>query len=243
MFAGSFFEKSQLNPWIPAILKDIILGCCIWRAGMKPAILRSHATGLLSTLLNFYSSLETVPWIEPLFVSDILPTICSNLDDDNQTTRQNCLAVLLYLLEVPGIWHADSFKKLYPELLKRMDDAKDEVRIQTAEVWSRFFPAVKNWMDSLANIKAELGPEDEGKMTIVKDNIVIELGLDRVHYETIIDRLLIHMDDTDHTIQESVCNALLEGKKYIFEPLLLQDKITSALPKHRSSLYLTKLSS
>lgn len=241
MFETLSFDKAQLNFFVPSILKDIILRCCVWRAGKKPAVLRTFATKFLSLFLNLFSPLEAVPFLEPVFTSDILPTLCSNVDDDEQSTRQHCLSALIFVLEVPGIWNADAFKKLYPELLKRMDDAKDQVRIQTATVWAVFFPAVKSWMDSMALYKAELGPEDEGKLTIVKDGHLIELGLDRGHYETMIDGLLIHMDDPNPKVQEAVCRALLAGKQNVFDGSVVQEKVNEAFSKHKSRQFLERL--
>jgi dynein assembly factor 5 len=238
LFESLSFDKALLQPFVHSILKDIILSCCIWRAGKKPAVLRTYATQFLSLFLQLFSPLEAVPFLEPLFASDILPTLCSNVDDDEQTTRQHCLSTLIFVLEVPGIWNADAFKKLYPELLKRMDDAKDQVRIHTASVWAAFFPAVKTWMGSVALLK---GPEDEGKLTTVKDGQVIELGLDRGHYETIIDGLLIHLDDPDQNVQEAVCLALLAGKQNVFDATLLHEKVHNAFGKHKSRLFLDRL--
>ena len=93
----------------------------------------------------------------------------------------------------------------------------------------------------MAFYKAELGPEDEGKLTIVKDGHLIELGLDRGHYETIIDGLLIHMDDPNPSVQEAVCLALLAGKQNVFDGSVIQEKVNDALSKHKSRQFLDRL--
>lgn len=238
---NKLIEKAQLNPFVSIFLKEVILCCCIWRAGKKPAVIRSGATLLLLRLFHLYTNLEVDLWVEPVFQADLLPVLCSNMDDDDQSTRHNCLAIVGLLLKVPGIWNAEAFKKLYPELLKRMDDAKDEVRIETASVFAVFFPAIKTWTDSLASLKAELELEERDGTTIVRDGVVIELRLDRCHFESIIDGLLIHMDDADHRIQEAVCVALIAGKESVLARDLLVQKLNTALTKHRSRQYLELL--
>lgn len=240
LFKVGAINKSQLNPFMPTLFKDIVLRSCLWKAGKKPALIRTLATELFVILLNLYTAEEATVFIQPLFTTDVIPSLCSNLDDDEQATRQNCLACISFLFGCK-LWDAESIKKVYPELLKRMDDAKDQVRIETANVWALFFPAVQQWISSMSHIRAQLPVEDQDKMTVVQDGVVIEFGLDYGHYETIVDGLLIHMDDANHLVQESVCAALVSGKQTVFDPVMIRSKAQGALSKHRSSIYLEKL--
>jgi dynein assembly factor 5 len=238
---GSFpLSKEVFSPYFLVFLKDIILRSCIWRAGRKATVIRNLATELFGSVLKIYNPLEIVPFLQPVFRADIVPILASNLDDDEQTTRENCLFILGYLLQSP-VWDADSLKKLYPELIKRMDDAKDSVRIKTAMVWTEFFKCVKIWMVSVAHYRAEMPFEDQDKLTLVKDGLVIELGLESGHYETIMDSLLLHMDDTNHLVQEVVCLALISGRDTVLPSDPLRDRIHASMTKHRSSMYLERL--
>lgn len=223
------------------LLKDVILKSCVWRAGRKAIILRNLATDLFLVVASVFEPREAVSWIKPVFESDIVPILCSNLDDDEQSTRQNCISIVQFILQVP-VWNAETFKKLYPEMLKRMDDAKDSVRIQAASTWTEVFPSIKVWMDGLLYLRADLSKDDKQRLTIIKDGVVVELGLDSGHYETIIDGLLIHMDDTNQVIQEAVLAALLAGRKSeLLTDEMLGVRVQLAKSKHRSSMYLDQL--
>ncbi|KAJ3359863.1 HEAT repeat-containing protein 2 [Kappamyces sp. JEL0680] len=232
--------KSLLGPFMPVILQDVILKSCIWKAGRKSVIIRNLATELFRVLCGLFAPSEAVEWIQPLFDSDIVPILASNLDDDEQSTRQHCLAILDFVFQAP-VWNAEAYKKVYPELLKRMDDAKDEVRIQTAQVWERFFYSVQSWLASLAPLKETLPPQDRDKLTVLHDGQLLEIGLESGHYETILDGLLVHMDDTNHLVQEAVCNALVAGKATVLEGGLVRERVQLCRTKHRSSVYLEKL--
>jgi dynein assembly factor 5 len=94
------------------------------------------------------------------------------------------------------------FKKLYPELLKRMDDAKDVIRIQTCQTWSEYFKSIKAWQKSLEPLIASLPESERDKSTIVLgDGEVVEIKIDDLHYDAIVNGLLIHMDDTNSILQ------------------------------------------
>lgn len=67
-------------------------------------------------------------------VDQILPQIVSNMEDDFEQTRLVCCCVLEALLRLypegfqGGFENYNRLHKLYPELLKRMDDNSDDVR-------------------------------------------------------------------------------------------------------------------
>lgn len=92
------------------------------------------------------------------------------------------------------------FKKVYPELLKRMDDADDLIRIQTAKVFSSFFAAIAAWKQLKNQFHKELDPSGQ-QLTVLKDDHIIELKLDDIHYESIVKGLCLHLDDTNRAIQ------------------------------------------
>lgn len=234
-------DKMLLYPIFSALIKEFVLVGCIWRAGRKAIALREISIHLLLVLLSLFESSEITPLITSMFNNDILSTILSNLDDDLQTTRQNSLAILTYLFKI-NIWGAEAFKKVYPEILKRLDDAKDPVRIQSCEVLQSFFSAVKLWISVFDDLKKQILQEDLGKSVVVHDGVLMEISLDPRHFESILDSLIIHMDDSNLKVQEAVFNAILVGKETgLIEIELLADRVQKSKEKFRSIELLNKL--
>lgn len=119
-----------------------------------------------------------------------------------------------------------------------MDDAKDDLRVQTASVFNTFFQAISQWRESLTDFKTTLNPEDLDKIAVIgSDGALVEIDLDRGHFETIVERLLVHMDDTNSQVQEMTCNAILAGINVI--PLdIIKAQVENTSKKHRSGVYL-----
>jgi dynein assembly factor 5 len=84
-----------------------------------------------------------------------------------------------------------------------MDDAKDEVRILTANTWSHFALAVCYWRTSMQEMKETLPVEDKDRCAVVHPETkeVIEIDIESGHFETILDGLFIHLDDTNVRLQ------------------------------------------
>jgi dynein assembly factor 5 len=87
-----------------------------------------------------------------------------------------------------------------------MDDAKDEVRIHTASTWSHFALAVFHWRASMEGMKRSLPVEDQERCAVVHPETkeVIEIDIEKGHFETILDGLFIHLDDTNVRVQVPV---------------------------------------
>ena len=66
---------------------------------------------------------------------------------------------------------------MYPELLKRLDDSSDEIRIAVARTFLAYFDCFRGGYD---------------------------VGLYRAHLEAIYRGLLLHLDDPDKSIQEAM---------------------------------------
>jgi dynein assembly factor 5, axonemal len=98
------------------------------------------------------------------------------------------------------------YKKVYPELLKRMDDANDEVRIDAAATIASMFHSMKAWKEYMTSIHNELDPTGCELTVIDKEGKLVELKLDNVHYESMIKGLFIHMDDTNRKVQVLTIN-------------------------------------
>lgn len=92
-------------PSLRPFVEGLVLKSCIWRAGRKAIELRCLAVQLLYIVLVAFGTIqELFTIVSSLFDSDILPIVTSNLDDDEQSTRAQCLLILKVLLQMP-LWN------------------------------------------------------------------------------------------------------------------------------------------
>jgi dynein assembly factor 5 len=96
---------------------------------------------------------------------------------------------------------APHIKTVYPELIKRFDDAQDDIRILTAKVFVMFFHSIARW-------QTRMGPLEDsapGGSSTVKDETCEggfrEIKLDDIHWEAIVKGITIHLDDMNPSLQ------------------------------------------
>ena len=101
------------------------------------------------------------------------------LEDDSRSTRLITTRILQKVMALcgPSCFHPDRLHALYMELLKRLDDSSDEIRVAVAKTFVTFFSCF---------------PEEYDRR------------LYKAHLETLYTGLLVHLDDPDQTIQEAV---------------------------------------
>jgi dynein assembly factor 5, axonemal len=204
-------HTSTLEPHaLLLFFKDVALKNCIWKAGRKALHLRSIAVQLVNSMIyHLKEHTHGISILEPLFDSDILPVVLTNLDDDQLSTRRDCLFILDSLLPLKffkGTLYsnvAESFKKVYPELLKRMDDAKDDIRIQVGSTWEYYFESISQWRNDMQSVKQSLPEEEREQCAIVHPETkeIIEIDIECSHFETILDGLFVHLDDGNVQVQ------------------------------------------
>jgi dynein assembly factor 5 len=89
-------------------------------------------------------------------------------DEDVAHTRESALKVLqMWFALTPAVFSAEAIKTIYPELLKRLDDAQDTIRLLTVSVLT----------------------------TMLKQGGPCPPNLDNVHYELLCKTITIHLDD------------------------------------------------
>ncbi|OAJ35883.1 hypothetical protein, variant [Batrachochytrium dendrobatidis JEL423] len=168
---------------------------------------------------------------------DLLPILISNIEDDEIATRITSLKVLSTLLDSDIDWNGSTLKKLYPELLKRLDDAQDKIRVQCANIWPVYFNSVCRW---LAKMASSYPIDTTNKLTSIPgaDGGVVEIALDTVHWQTMIKGLTIHLDDTNPDIQDAILNALKAGAQKCIPKEMLSEHLHSVRAKHRTTRYI-----
>ncbi len=104
---------------------------------------------------------------------------------------------------------APHIKIVYPELIKRFDDAQDEIRILTAKVFITFFHSIARWQ---ARMKPLMESTTEGSSTVKDDTCeggFREIKLDDVHWEAIVKGITIHLDDMNPALQVCDCQLVI----------------------------------
>ena len=117
---------------------------------------------------------ETVP--------QLLPTLKTNLEDYDASSRHLVTLSLSTIFEMlPGAFGEEPIRQLYPELLKRLDDSSDEVRISVCTCFIHFFHCTSP--------------------------VSFAGGI----LDYTLDQLMIHLDDPDATIQNEVSKVVKEA--------------------------------
>jgi dynein assembly factor 5 len=113
-------------------------------------------------------------------MNDLLLSVLGMLDDDDRLTRINSCYVLQALFSNEDAIRTidnESLHKAYPDLLKRLDDVSDDIRLIMCSTLNAYIQAF------------------HGDFTI---------ELYRSHLEDIAKILLIHMDDQNTQIQQAI---------------------------------------
>ena len=111
-------------------------------------------------------------------MEELLTQLRSTLEDDSKDTRLISCRVLLHLFSTVGRdLDQDRLHNLYPDLLKRLDDSSDDIRIAMAQTFSAYIECFRDNYDVI---------------------------LYRAHIEAIYNGLLVHLDDPDRPIQQAV---------------------------------------
>ncbi len=131
------------------ILKMILIPSTVWKVGKPNIKIRKAAVICMMRLLEFrlidpeklYSAFK-----------EIMTVLKNCIDDDWANDLRFTSVVLIkrmmeYLKE---IMIDEDYKDIYPELLKRLDDSQDSIRIETANVLLVFFSQLQpDWSSSL----------------------------------------------------------------------------------------------
>ncbi|CAM9262655.1 unnamed protein product, partial [Hapterophycus canaliculatus] len=69
----------------------------------------------------------------------LLPVLKTNLEDHEATTRKmTCLSLKMMFQMMPGALGEEPVRLMYPELLKRLDDSNDVVRLAVCDTIAAF---------------------------------------------------------------------------------------------------------
>nr|KAG5713594.1 hypothetical protein BaRGS_024642 [Batillaria attramentaria] len=173
--ANPLDSQQQFGRVAPSIVKDIILPNCVWKAGRTAGAIRTTAVSCLWALLQ--SGVLTKESLAPM-AEDLVTQITTTMDDDNKSTRLISCRVMTRTFETLGsTLDQDQLHNLYPELLKRLDDSSDDIRVTVSCTFLAYFDCFQDKYDR---------------------------DLYGAHLEAIYKGLLVHLDDPEQKIQEAV---------------------------------------
>ncbi|KAK7940376.1 hypothetical protein WMY93_003702 [Mugilogobius chulae] len=201
---GQFQEHAQ------RFLCDILLPNLVWRAGRTAAAVRTAAISCVLALLHG----EAITPAQVLCVEDKLsPKVLLALEEDSQMARLLACRCVSTLLRIVGpSLHSEALNKIYPDLLKRLDDSSEEVRAVALE-------ALGLWVSSLSK---DYSPE-----------------LCTSHLQLLFQQLLLYLDDPDSAVQDQVLEILKKG--CVLHPSLLKTETEAVKDKQRCPVYCERL--
>lgn len=141
-----------------------------------------------------------------------MPEIITLLDDDLETTRKLACLLIDKMIEKSGekLSLDNFYNKIYVELIKRLDDVSDTVRVTSLNIWSKLFSVI---LDKQKNDEYDAS------------------GCYSAHWEYIYKSLILHMDDPDENFRKAVFEVLSQGKE-ISRRILLEE-LGKAKDKHK----------
>lgn len=196
-------SQGQLHRYLDTVVSDILVPNLQWRAGRTAAAIRTAAVACLWALL----SSEALSATQVQGVREVLlPLVLTTLEEDSQTTRlTSCRIVSAFLKSCGGATEPDKFIKVYPELLKRLDDVSTEVRLAAAS-------ALAAWLECIRHDGAEA---------------CYQRDVQHLYRE-----LLVYLDDPTSAVQDAVLEVLQAGGD-LFPDLLVRET-EAVVHKHRS---------
>ncbi|KAL0993430.1 hypothetical protein UPYG_G00107790 [Umbra pygmaea] len=201
----SLDSRGQFCEHLDVFLLEQLLPNLVWKAGRIAAAIRTSALSCLLALLQ--GGAVTPRQLLELEVK-LSPQMLTCLEDDSQLSRLLACQSLSILLKLIGAnLHADALNKIYPEVLKRLDDSSEEVR-------GVAFRTLGQWLASLG-----------------KDYNTQLYGQ---HLKFLFQQLLLHLDDPESHVQDTVLEVLKTGSAV--HPVLLKQEVEAVKDKQRSPI-------
>ncbi|XP_019492960.1 PREDICTED: dynein assembly factor 5, axonemal [Hipposideros armiger] len=203
-------SHGQFHSYLDTVIMDILVPNLQWHAGRTAAAIRTAAVSCLWALIS--SEVLSATQIQDV-QRTLMPQVLTTLEEDSQTTRlTSCRIISVFLEASGGAIDPDKFTKIYPELLKRLDDVSNDVRLAAAS-------ALVAWLQCIR--------KDAGKSQSQSD-------IQHLYRE-----LLVYLDDAESTVQDAVLEVLKAGS--VLFPDLLVTETEAVMHKHRSPAYCEQL--
>uniref|UniRef100_A0A8C9JPS0 Dynein axonemal assembly factor 5 n=1 Tax=Panthera tigris altaica TaxID=74533 RepID=A0A8C9JPS0_PANTA len=201
---GCARSSRHFHHYLDTVTKDILVPNLQWHAGKTAAAIRTAAVSCLWALISSeVLSDEQIRKVQ----ETLMPQILTSLEEDSQMTRLiSCQIINTFLKTSGGVADADKLIKVYPELLKRLDDVSHEVRLAATSTLVTWLACVRS--------------DDDAKSCY------------QSHIQFLYRELLVYLDDPDGTVQDAVLEVLKAGS--VLFPELLARETEAVVHKHRS---------
>ena len=161
---------------VAALFERCVRPNLVWRVGRVAATIRKVASSCLYRMLC--ERLPAPGWLLLRF-DELAPSVLTALDDGDAATRRLAAGILSELFGLlPGKLGDEAVRTMYPDLLKRLDDSNDAVRVAACAALEAFLAA--------APASAYAGTP----------------------IDYMCDTFLVHLDDADATVQGAVFRVL-----------------------------------
>ena len=205
-------STGELDKFSENIIVDMVMPNLTWRSGRTASAIRTAAMSTLWAVLKS-RSLNLKAIHSGKLVEDLFPQLKSTLEDDNPSTRLVVCSVLQEIFRVfersinPDLLHG-----FYDDLIKRMDDNRDEIRVAITKTFSLYIDCLPCPYDKV---------------------------LYSAHTTAMSRGLLIHLDDPETQIQDGVLEVL--KKLACLDADCVLRNVEAVRHKHRTPLYCEEL--
>ncbi|XP_062387628.1 dynein axonemal assembly factor 5-like [Sardina pilchardus] len=203
-------SQGRFHEHVDVFVCECVLPNLVWQAGRTAAAIRTSA---LSCMLALLTGGAITKQQLLSFEDRLTPLLVSALEEDSQMCRVLACQSISTLLKLtrPHL-QPDTLNKIYPEVLKRVDDSSEEVRVAALKT-------LGVWLSSLGEDYNSHGYQP--------------------HLEFLFQQLLLYLDDTDPKVQENTFEVLKTGSAV--HPTLLQKEVEAVRDKQRCPVYCDKL--
>uniref|UniRef100_A0A8I3WJY9 Dynein axonemal assembly factor 5 n=1 Tax=Callithrix jacchus TaxID=9483 RepID=A0A8I3WJY9_CALJA len=207
--ADTIDSHGQLPSYLEMVTKDILAPNLQWHAGRTAAAIRTAAVSCLWVLTS--GEVLSAKQIQDV-QETLMPQVLTTLEEDSQMTRLiSCRIINTFLKTLGSMIDLDKLK-IYPELLKHLDDVSNDVRMAAASTLVTWLQCVKN-VDGKAYCQSSV--------------------------QCLYRELLVHLDDPESAIQDAILEVLKEGSA-LFPDLLVRET-EAVIHKHCSATYCEQL--
>ncbi|XP_045140257.1 dynein axonemal assembly factor 5 [Echinops telfairi] len=196
-------SRGQLHSHLETLVSDILVPNLQWHAGRTAAAIRTATMSCLWALLSS-GALSAEQILEAQ--GALMPQVLTVLEEESPTARLlSCRVTNLFLETAGDQREPEQLLRIYPELLKRLDDASNEVRLTAATTLATWLRCVRR-DDSKAYYQGDI--------------------------QYLYRELLVYLDDPEPAVQDAILEVLKAGAA--LSPELLLEETESVLHKHRS---------
>lgn len=131
------------------ILKMILIPSTVWKVGGPNVKIRKAAVICMIKMID--NKLIRQEKLRDSFMS-VMGVLKNCIDDDwaNDLRFTSVILIKRMIEYLHPVFEDEEYKEIYPELLKRLDDSQDGIRIATAEAFQVFFKYLPDpWSTSL----------------------------------------------------------------------------------------------